>query len=56
MQAAEITEQGHGSAETLRAFHNSMLELGLLGVMVLVFVAAIYLLRRGPHRHRLLEE
>jgi hypothetical protein len=55
MQAAKLTEEGHGSADTVLAFHNSMIELGLLGILVLVFVLSIYLLRRASHREKLVE-
>jgi uncharacterized membrane protein (DUF373 family) len=57
MQAAKLVEEGgHGSANTISAFHNSMLELGLLGVMVVVFVLSIYLLRRASPGEKLAEE
>ena len=56
MQAAKIVEGGQVSADTISAFHNSMLELGLLGVMVVVFVLSIYLLRRAPSGGNLVEE
>jgi uncharacterized membrane protein (DUF373 family) len=49
MQAAKLTEGGSNSPDTVSAFHNSMIELGLLGGMVLVFVLSIYLLRRATH-------
>ena len=56
MQAAKLTEEGHGSADTLLAFRNSMLELGLLGILVLVFVLSIYLLRRASLPEKLVED
>jgi uncharacterized membrane protein (DUF373 family) len=56
MQAAKLTEEGHSSLDTAAAFHNSMIELGLLGMLVLVFVFSIYLLRRGAASHKLLAE
>ena len=56
MQAAKLTEEGHGSPDMVSAFHNSMIELGLLGVLVLVFVFSIYLLRRAFHREKLVGE
>ena len=56
MQAAKLTEDGHSSPDTVLAFRNSMLELALLGVLVLVFVLSIYLLRRASHREKLVEE
>jgi hypothetical protein len=55
MQAAKLTEEGHGSTDTVLAFHNSMIELGLLGILVLVFVLSIYLLRRASQREKLVE-
>jgi uncharacterized membrane protein (DUF373 family) len=45
MQAAKMTEGGPGS-EYQMAFQNSMIELGVLAGLVLVFVASIYVLRR----------
>jgi hypothetical protein len=56
MQAAKMTEEGHSSLETVTAFHNSMIELGLLGIMVLVFVLSIYWLRRASLHEKLIEE
>jgi len=56
MQAAKMTEEGHGSADTTSVFRNSMLELGLLGILVLVFVLSIYLLRRASLREKLVED
>jgi uncharacterized membrane protein (DUF373 family) len=56
MQAAKLTEEGHSSPDTVLAFHNSMVELGLLGILVLVFVLSIYLLRRASLREELVEQ
>ena len=56
MQAAKLTEEGHGSPDAVLAFRSSMIELGLLGIMVLVFVLSIYLLRRATSREKLVEE
>lgn len=56
MQAAKLTEEGHGSADAAVAFRNSMIELGLLGVLVLVLVLSIYLLRRASASQTLLAE
>ena len=56
MQAAKLTEEGHSSADSAAAFHNSMIELGLLGLLVLVFVISIYLLRRAATHERLIEK
>lgn len=52
MQAAKMTEQGQpntGEAANI-VFRNTMLELGLLGFLILVFVIAIYLLRHCSPR------
>jgi hypothetical protein len=46
MQAAKLTEEGHDVAE---AFRRSMIELGVVGFLVLVFVVSIYVLRRAHH-------
>ena len=56
MQAAKLTEEGHGSADAAMAFRNSMIELGLLGVLVLVLVVSIYVLRRAAASQTLLTE
>jgi uncharacterized membrane protein (DUF373 family) len=56
MQAAKMTEGGNVSADAGDAFHRSMLELGLLGVLVLVFVLAIVLLRRAHYHEALVKE
>lgn len=56
MQAAKMTEEGDSTADTSGPFHNSIIELGLLGVLVLVFVLSIYLLRRGATREKLIEQ
>ena len=45
MQAAKMTEGGHTSIDQV-AFQNSMIELGVLAGLILVFVASIYILRR----------
>ena len=47
MQAAKMTEAGQ-APDTALAFRNSMIELGVLGVLILVFVGSIYFLRRSP--------
>ncbi len=44
MQASKLTEEGHNVAE---AFQRSMIELGVVGVLVLIFVISIYVLRRA---------
>lgn len=55
MQAAKLTEEGGSGPNMALAFRNSMIELALLGVMVLVFVLSIYLLRRASHQTTVLE-
>jgi Phosphate-starvation-inducible E family len=56
MQAAKLTQEGHGSADIVSAFHNSMIELALMGILVLVFVVSIYVLRRSFLIEKLVEE
>lgn len=56
MQAAKLTEEGHRTAESGAAFHNSMIELGLLGFLVLMFVISIYVLRRASGHTDLVKE
>jgi uncharacterized membrane protein (DUF373 family) len=46
LQTADITRNGNWSAETAGIFHASMVELGLLGLLILVLVVCIVLLRR----------
>lgn len=48
MQQAQITQQGDMSAGAQLVLRNSMIELALLGFLILVFVLAIYILRRRP--------
>jgi len=50
MQAAKLTAEGHPSGGSEAAFRISMIELGILGLLVLIFVVSIYLLRRTPAR------
>ena len=51
MQAARLGEQGKAAAtDQAIAFRNSMIELGLLGILILVMVFSIYLLRRSSGR------
>ncbi len=56
MQAAKMTEQGQSQAGDAAnaVFRNTMVELGLLGFLILVFVFAIYLLRRSSLREEVL--
>jgi hypothetical protein len=56
MQAAKMTEAGNVSSDAGDAFRRSMIELGLLGLLVLMFVLAIVLLRRVHHHENLVTE
>jgi uncharacterized membrane protein (DUF373 family) len=56
MQAAKMTDQSQAGEAAGSAFRNTMVELGLLGFLVLVFVFAIYLLRRSSPREELVVE
>jgi uncharacterized membrane protein (DUF373 family) len=56
MQAAKLTQEGHSSPDAETVFHNSMIELALLGVLVLIFVLSICLLRRASPGGKLVEE
>jgi uncharacterized membrane protein (DUF373 family) len=46
MQAAKLTEEGHDSSGETLVFRNSMIELGVLGALIVMFVVSIWLLRR----------
>jgi len=46
LEAATLTKEGKWSMEGASIFHASMIELGLLGLLVLVLVFSITLLRR----------
>lgn len=50
MQAAKMTEQGQNAAAVAITFRNSMIELGVLGGLIVLFVASIWLLRRTRER------
>jgi uncharacterized membrane protein (DUF373 family) len=58
MQAAKMMEQATPELKEAAdvAFRNTMAELGLLGFLILVFVFAIYLLRRSSAHKELLSE
>ena len=56
MQAAKLTEEGHGTPDAAGVFQRSMIELALLGFLVLAFVLSIYFLRRASSQHDLLKE
>jgi Phosphate-starvation-inducible E family len=46
LEAATITKNGSWAAEGASIFHANMIEFGLLGLLILVFVVSITLLRR----------
>jgi hypothetical protein len=48
LEAATLTKEGKWTAEGATIFHASMIELGLLGLLVFVLVYSITLLRRSP--------
>ncbi len=56
LEAATLTKEGKWNAEGASIFHASMIELGLLGVLVLVLVFSITLLRRYAPAPKDLEE
>ena len=47
LKSSGVTAEGHGSIEGEMLFRSSIAELAVLGVLILIFVVAIYLLRRG---------
>jgi uncharacterized membrane protein (DUF373 family) len=47
LEAATMTKEGKWTADGASIFHASMIELGLLGLLVLVLVFSITLLRRS---------
>jgi uncharacterized membrane protein (DUF373 family) len=55
MQAAKMTESGQ-SAAAPEAFRNSMIELGVIAGLILVFVLSIYFLRRSHQGRHMVEE
>lgn len=46
LETSQTTQQGGMSGDAERTFQTSMIELGVLAVLILVMVASIYLLRR----------
>jgi uncharacterized membrane protein (DUF373 family) len=48
LEAATLTKEGKWTSEGATIFHASMIELGLLGLLVFVLVYSITLLRRSP--------
>jgi len=47
LESSDATKIGGGSASAEDLFHHSMLELGVLGMLILVMVVSIFLLRRA---------
>lgn len=47
LEAATLTKEGQWTPDGASIFHASMIELGLLGLLVLVLVVSIVLLRRS---------
>jgi len=47
LKSSGVTSEGHGSIEGEMLLRSSIVELGVLGVLILIFVVSIYLLRRG---------
>jgi hypothetical protein len=50
LEAATLTKPDKWTPEGARIFHASMIELGLLGLLVFVLVYSITLLRRSPDK------
>jgi uncharacterized membrane protein (DUF373 family) len=48
MQAAKATHDGKVDPASAELFRNSMIELGLLGFLIILFALSIYLLRKAP--------
>ena len=46
LETSQTAQQGGMSSDAERAFHTSMIELGVLAMLILVMVASIYMLRR----------
>ena len=47
LKSSEVTSGGHGSIQGEMLFRSSIIELGVLGGLILIFVVSIYLLRRS---------
>jgi uncharacterized membrane protein len=47
LKSSGVTSGAHGSIEGEMLLRSSIVELGVLGALILIFVVAIYLLRRG---------
>ena len=46
LKSSGVTSEGHGSIEGEMLLRSPMVELGVLGALILIFVVSIYLLRR----------
>jgi hypothetical protein len=55
LEAATLTKGGTWSAEAASIFRASMIELGLLGLLILILVFSIMLLRRFAPRQKTIE-
>ncbi len=49
LELSQATQHGEMTGGAAVLFRNSMVELGVLGVLILVMVVSIYLLRLGQH-------
>jgi hypothetical protein len=47
LKSSGVTTDGHVSVESDMLFRSTIVELGVLGALILIFVVSIYLLRRG---------
>jgi hypothetical protein len=47
LKSSEVTSGGHASVQGEMLFRSSIIELGVLGGLILIFVVSIYLLRRS---------
>ena len=47
LKSSGVTSEGHGPIDGETLFRSSIVELGVLGALILIFVISIYLLRRG---------
>jgi hypothetical protein len=47
LKSSGVTSENHASIEGEVLFRSSIVELGVLGALILIFVVSIYLLRRG---------
>ena len=48
LKSSGVTSEGLASIEGEMLFRSSIVELGVLGALILIFVVSIYMLRRGP--------